>query len=594
LARWIVKDASDTELTVTPDATDPNKAWFRMPANGVSVHAEFQVIKYNVTFEIVGIGTADTQVINKGLCTAKADPTTAELARTVTITAYPDWRYEFHGWEVISGGVTLVDASLEQTTFQMSRSDVHIRAKFDHKLFNITVTDDGHGTISSDVPKSKAGGFVTLTARPTIDETNDYMFDSWTDVKSNTTGVETLSTTHTETQGRFRMPEGDAEVKVNFRVRDYSIEVITDGKGEAWGSTSRSIATNTIRIEATVPEGYTFFGWTVTEGEGATIPRTNPAEFTMPRSDLTIRADFAYIPVEPYILFIDYNGRLAAGQWIGDGTGAVGQGTVTRDNLLYFKYSSLMGMTSSAPNGTEWKDALPSTRFFNPSKEPISSLNYNSGSNGVVTIKSGYGRLPGYDWNIEREQKIGDIATDAFNNEYMTLERVMGDACRLLNLNEDEAYEMLKAGTLSKRNSGFRMPSNDRYGMDYLDKYTNVARTYTTPDNRTEWVTVGGITGRWLTDKPDASTFMPAAGNRSYFGYTATRAGGKIEGVGDYGAYASSDNMSGPEAYLFELFSADQVLIGRLVPDTATYTGGVAGCNRWAKTSAYPIRCVRK
>ncbi|MDR1671653.1 MAG: FimB/Mfa2 family fimbrial subunit [Alistipes sp.] len=586
LARWVVTDANGDAVSVTPDGSDPNKAKFTMPANGVTVRAEFQVIKYKVKFELVGVGTAKTSEV-AALCGAEANPAEQEAVQPVTITAKPHAHYDFIGWEVMSGGVKLDNVDAISTNFTMLRSEVVIRAKFDRKLYSITVSNDGHGTASTTAVnyKAKAEETVHLNAIPTIDETNDYMFDKWTAVSGGPIGLagQLVEPGGTGT-GTFTMPESNVEVKANFKVRDYAIEVITDGKGSVTSSASRSIATETIRLEATVPTGYTFFGWTVMEGD-AVILRTNPVEFDMPRSNLKIRADFAHIPVEPYLLFIDYNGRLAAGQWIGDGTGPVdpAQGTVTRDNLLYFKYSSILGMTSPMDNGTEWPETLKEgTLFFNPVKAEISSQRANGMINGVFT-RSGYGRLPGYEWGIDRITSRGDITADKFNTEFMTLERGLGDACRLIGLNEDEAYAKIVDGTLPQRNSGFRMPSNDMYRSTHVDT--------STIKNKTEKAEVGGIVGRWLSATPNVSSFMPLAGNRSRYSDSGSLVhGGRIDGVGDYGIYATSDNMTGADAYLFELYPSDQndPKTGQPVAGTATYV------SIYEKTLGVPIRCVRK
>jgi hypothetical protein len=572
LARWVVTNSGGDAVTVKPDPANRNHATFTMPADAVSVHAEFRVIKYNVTFEIVGVGTANTTTV-ANLCRATAAPTTAQLGETVTITAIPDWRYEFHGWEVVSGGVNINVESNIETTFQMSRSDVVIRAKFDHKLFDITVADDGHGTISSDVPKAKAGTEVTLTARPTIDDANDYMFDRWIDTGGNIpgSGVQTASSTPSETVGKFTMPEGDAEVKVAFRVRDYKVEVITDGKGSVTSSATRSIAGETIDISATKPTGYNFLGWTVLEG-GMPVSRNTPTSFVMPRSDVKVRADFVHISVEPYILFLDYNGRLAAGQWLGDGTGPVTpQGTITQDNLLYFKHGSLVGLTTPEDNEKSWIQTFSRTRFFNPT-----NITMHTGPNiydGLQWIDwSGYGVIPGYDYRNERS---GNVETDKYNSAENMIDGY-GDPCRLIGLNADEAREMAQNRTLPNRVSGYMTPKDTWFSTNYV------------PASKTEWVVVGGRGGRWLKNKANITSFLPAAGNRDR--WTVSNYGGTVKDVGVGGFYLHNINNGGGGVYLYVFYEVDDP---EMVASRPQYFTSSMMYSQ-PKQEAAVVRCVKK
>jgi hypothetical protein len=553
------------------DTRDP-QAVFTMPPSEVELKAEFRVIKYKVTFEIAGAGTATNSEV-AGICSATSDPLEAELAQQVTITADPDPRYEFAGWEVLSGDVNLTNPELPQTTFHMLKSNVHIRARFDHKMYNITVADDGNGTLKADVAKAKAGTIVTLTAKPTIDETRDYMFEGWADVKNNAVNLKTTSSSPETTTGTFTMPQGDVEVKAIFRIRDYEVKVVTDGKGSVTSSATRSIAGETISISATPPTGYTFVGWTVVKGD-IEVTGGASATFVTSRGDVEVRADFAHIPVEPYLLFLDYNGRMAAGQWKGDGSGPVTQkATVTQDNLLYFKHGSLVGMTTpDVPTNTSWPASFPQTKFFNPTDIVMHTGSNIQGTSYEWLEHSGYGEIPGYDY---KDEKTGSIDSDRYNSAE-NMAAGLGDPCRLIGLNADEAKAMAKAGTLPNRKNGYMTPPSTYFSTNYI------------PVSKTEWVTVGGRDGRWLTSSPDATTFLPAAGNRDR--WNTSNDGGAVMDVGVGGFYLHNENKGGTAVYLYVFYEVDDPEGVNNKPPF--YTSSMMYSQ--PKQEAAVVRCVKK
>ena len=73
---------------------------------------------YVITMDIYGFGTA------------AANPSSANPGASITLNAAADPGYEFVGWMVISGGVTLSSLTTSPATFTMPADDVTIRAVF--------------------------------------------------------------------------------------------------------------------------------------------------------------------------------------------------------------------------------------------------------------------------------------------------------------------------------------------------------------------------------------------------------------------------------------------------------------------------------
>jgi hypothetical protein len=440
---------------------------------------------------------------------------------------------------VVSGGVILGNAAAEQTTFQMRRSDVRLRAKFDFKSYNLAITDDTHGSAAASVAgttvsRVKAGVTVNLNAVPKIDAVNDYMFDRWTVESGSPKSL--IGATDEATgngTGSFVMPEGDVGIKADFRLREYPITLTNDGKGR--GVTNEGLPTSPadriITLTAEPNEGYEFVGWKVLGG-GVTlaVDPGNPlkATFTMPRREVSVRAEFRFIPVPPYILFLDDNGRLAAGQWYDPVTGT---GTVTRDNLLYVKAGSLVMFTTPPAVTTEmtWSASRSWTKFFNP------SLVYTDNSWPYYVYGTINGKpiteVPGMNQKVSSSL---DLSSDAYNLNAAARDGY-GDPCRLIGLTQEEGRALNDQVTLLSRNSGFRMPSKTT-----MSAWASATTGGAIPST---WTTVNGTPGRWING--DIKTFLPAGGYR--IGNS-----GKVTGVDTDGVWWSS-NPGGFAGYISTL-----------------------------------------
>jgi uncharacterized repeat protein (TIGR02543 family) len=116
-ANWEVVSGGVSLTDETSAATT-----FTLGTEDVEVKANFEVLppnEYSVTVNADANGSTSASV-NSGIEGAE-----------VTITATANDGYKFAGWQVVSGGVTLADASATTTTFNIIKENIVIKATFE-------------------------------------------------------------------------------------------------------------------------------------------------------------------------------------------------------------------------------------------------------------------------------------------------------------------------------------------------------------------------------------------------------------------------------------------------------------------------------
>ena len=148
-------------------------------------------VEYTVTVKTDGNGTAS------------ASHAKAVVDTEITLTATPDKGYHFKEWQVISGGVTIVDDK-----FTMPEGNVEVKAVFEEDApptpteYTVTVTNDGNGIASASPAKAATGTEIALTATPN----EGYHFKEWQVISGGVTIVD----------DKFTMPDSNVEVKAIF------------------------------------------------------------------------------------------------------------------------------------------------------------------------------------------------------------------------------------------------------------------------------------------------------------------------------------------------------------------------------------------
>ncbi|MBP3284726.1 MAG: InlB B-repeat-containing protein [Clostridia bacterium] len=202
-----------------------------------------------------------------------------EEGDTVTITATANEGYTFSSWEVVSGEVTLADATATEITFTMVGTEVSIKANFIANTYTITLGEGGeeravtYGQPYGELPTPTQEGSV---------------FGGWYLEPEYTTKIESTTTVTTASDHTLYAKWTTTEAQ-KYTVT-VSNEVPESGNVSGSGEYEENA---TVTITVTANEGYTFSGWKVVSGE-VTLADATAAEttFTMVGTEVSIKAKF--------------------------------------------------------------------------------------------------------------------------------------------------------------------------------------------------------------------------------------------------------------------------------------------------------------
>ena len=179
--------------TKTPSTLSINSSLkFTMPAQNVSITANWTKISYNVT---VNAGSGGTASSNKA---------TAQIGDTVTITCTPSAGYTAN--TPTATGISFTAAGTNKWTFTMQAAAVTISCTFSKISYTITkkVSPSGAGTVTA-ASTAQVGDQVSISQTP---ETG-YYFNGWTFSPSGPT----------VSSGKFTMPASNVTVTANYLKR---------------------------------------------------------------------------------------------------------------------------------------------------------------------------------------------------------------------------------------------------------------------------------------------------------------------------------------------------------------------------------------
>ena len=214
----------DTDTFLTPDADDPTKVRFTMPAENVEIKANFKGIP---TLNIGDHMTANIDDNDASVPSGSAVP----VGETVHLTAIAPEGQHFTGWTVVVGGeeadnfLTPDKNDPTKATFTMPDANVEVTANFaSNPTLNPTLRVGDHVTATiegsdASVPSGSAvpvGETVHLTA--TVPDGQH--FTGWTvKVGGEEQKADTFLTTPDEndlTKVTFTMPDANVEVTATF------------------------------------------------------------------------------------------------------------------------------------------------------------------------------------------------------------------------------------------------------------------------------------------------------------------------------------------------------------------------------------------
>ena len=273
---------SDILKTITPDENGVYK--FTMPNADVTVSATFEQLPYNITVNEAQNGQV------------AADKQTAQMGEEVTLTVTPAAGYELDALKVMAGNneVTVTDGK-----FTMPAADVTVTATFKRNLFNITVAETQHGTLSISGNKTTAivGEQVGVRATPETGYEVDNIHISY-----ETEEGEMLVDAVLDQYGyyNFNMPAADVTVYGIFKVTEYNVNVIPSENGTVTASKQKAAYGDEIVLTVTPNNNckvtevkYVFYAGGQSDMMYTVSPDENGVyKFTMPNADVTVSATF--------------------------------------------------------------------------------------------------------------------------------------------------------------------------------------------------------------------------------------------------------------------------------------------------------------
>ena len=201
-----------------------------MPAEDVTVKAQWQVVNYSITYDLDG-GTVE------------GNPNSYTVESNITLNNPTKEGYTFAGW---SG--TGISGTEETVTIENATGNREYTANWTANQYTITFNTDGGSKI--DPITQDYGTKITAPANPTKE---GYTFSGW---------YPAIPTT---------MPAENVTIKAKWTINQYTITFDTDG-GSAIAAITQNYGTEITAPAKPTKTGYTFAGW------DKTIPTTMPAE----------------------------------------------------------------------------------------------------------------------------------------------------------------------------------------------------------------------------------------------------------------------------------------------------------------------------
>lgn len=203
--------------------------------------------------------------VNKGTNGYSASGTATNNDKTTwNISATPNTGYSFASWSTTTGSVTYGSSTTASTTATVS-ADATITATYTENKTSITITTDGHGTITTPNPNNSPYNLgVATTQAINASPNTGYHWNTWT-VSGNAALVSAAATQSNTAKGNGTAG-GSGTITATFTPINYTITYHTNG-GSAIAAGSYNIETATFALPTTSEKtGYTFAGWYTNSG----------------------------------------------------------------------------------------------------------------------------------------------------------------------------------------------------------------------------------------------------------------------------------------------------------------------------------------
>jgi len=263
--------SSDTEITTK----------FVMPANDVTVRAVWTKNSYIVSATVDPSGAGSVSGTGE-----------KEYDSEVSLTASAITAYDFIGWEVVSGGVTLSSTANATTTFTMPANDVAVKAKYE--LVTYTISYDANGGVGAPASQTKIRG-TDITLDTAIPSRIGYTFLGWS---ANSTAI-----TADYTAGATFTTDANTILYAVWSRNTYTISYTLNGGSVSTANpTSYTVETEDFTLVNPTKDGYTFAGWT---GSNGAIAETSVTIVKGSTGDKSYTANWS---VDTYTITYDLEG----------------------------------------------------------------------------------------------------------------------------------------------------------------------------------------------------------------------------------------------------------------------------------------------
>ena len=206
----VIAPAAPTKTGYTFDGWDKTIPT-SMPANNLTVKAQWKINQYTITFDTDG--------------GSEVEPITQDYGTAITAPAVPTKTgYTFAGWS-------------EKIPETMPAENVTVKAQWTINQYTITFDTDGGSEVASIT--QDYGTAITAPADPTK---TGYTFAGWSEKIPGT------------------MPAGDMTVTATWEINQYTITFDTDGGSEV-ESITQDYGTTIAKPTDPTKTGYTFAGW---------------------------------------------------------------------------------------------------------------------------------------------------------------------------------------------------------------------------------------------------------------------------------------------------------------------------------------------
>lgn len=239
-----------------------------LESGDATITASFRIKHYSLQFSVEGEGTVE-------------GPTSLPHLGKGTIIAIPDTGFQFVKWVVREGKASILTPLRNFSEITMDSSGATVLARFERKLFKVTYSHEGDGTVSGkDTVRFGLG--LSVTAVPE-------QYNHFVEWYSESDGVNFDDSSSTTTA---YLTAGDATVSARFARDTYTLTIEENSHGSFTGG--GTVTHGEKHTVTAIPEkGYDFVGW-VYDSTLAYIENHDSSStiIILTKGDVTIKAKF--------------------------------------------------------------------------------------------------------------------------------------------------------------------------------------------------------------------------------------------------------------------------------------------------------------